>query len=520
MSKYFAKIKTRPGVLTFGFCVAAAVILRLMCGGFAVGSLSGRISQLMDFFRENGYWSALKEPLNGCGPAYQYILVGISAMKINNLALVKLVSVFFDFVLAAGCARCLRDVGADPVRQGVCFGAALLVPTVLLNGSLWGQCDSIWAALTVWSVCCLTEGRSRASMALLATAFSFGPQTVFALPIFLGALLCGRLKLRHLAVFPAVFLAACVPAFLCGQSPADIAGLYLRPFGAAIPANSPSLPGLLSITGPSVPATVIFTAIAAVFALGAAVGARKMFPDGGRLMELCLLLSLGLPFLLPVADVRYFYAAPVFALLCVFIKGAGYLPVFILAELSNLMCYMHIFNLSNRYYGRLAAYLLSEPAAAVLMLCALVLCLTCIFTGLLPSGRRAVTAGAFAAGLAAAILCFAGKPAVTLNGKPVNWSSYAPIARDGDISVPLNEVAAAWGGSVSMEDGCILVTREDRTVRIYPGTDRARINHLTVRLTDTVQSAVPVNVSYRDIESLLGLDCRRDGDDLRFIEHK
>ena len=39
------------------------------------------------------------------------------------------------------------------------FFLTLLLPTVLLNGAFWGQCDSIYGALAVWSLVFALEDR-------------------------------------------------------------------------------------------------------------------------------------------------------------------------------------------------------------------------------------------------------------------------------------------------------------------------------------------------------------------------
>ena len=222
--------KTGTVILTAAL-VAAAVLLRLLCRDYVSGDFTDYVGRWISFFRENGRWAALKEPIGDYNVMYQYILILISYFRGSGLYLVKLVSVAFDFVLAAGCAACLKAMGTDALRRRLCFCAVLLMPTVVLNGAFWGQCDSVYTALAVWSVCFLMCEKNYASMAFLALAFSFKLQTVFVMPVFFMALICRRLRLREILVFPAVLLLTCLPAVLCGKPLADIIGVYLRQTG-------------------------------------------------------------------------------------------------------------------------------------------------------------------------------------------------------------------------------------------------------------------------------------------------
>jgi Gpi18-like mannosyltransferase len=66
-----------------------------------------------------------------------------SYFDFNTLYLIKLLSVFFDI----GACFCLNEnrlpVFTDsPLRKALCFICALALPTVVINGSVWGQCDS------------------------------------------------------------------------------------------------------------------------------------------------------------------------------------------------------------------------------------------------------------------------------------------------------------------------------------------------------------------------------------------
>lgn len=71
-------------------------------------------------------------------------------------------------VLAWGGFRLVRHFAPQsPNRPLLCFCLLLLLPTVILNGAFWGQCDALYGALTLHALACALEGRNRSSLLLL-----------------------------------------------------------------------------------------------------------------------------------------------------------------------------------------------------------------------------------------------------------------------------------------------------------------------------------------------------------------
>ena len=62
------------------------------------------------------------------------------------------------------------------------------------------------------------QKKSARSMILFGMALSFKLQTVFFLPALLPLWLRKDIKLRHLALIPAAYMAMMIPAFLGGKS--------------------------------------------------------------------------------------------------------------------------------------------------------------------------------------------------------------------------------------------------------------------------------------------------------------
>ena len=89
---------------------------------------------------------------------YQYILFLITRLPVPALYAVKAVSFAGDAFLAAAAAKL---AGRDGRGSLVAFGAVLLLPTVVLNGGMFAQCDSLYAACALWGLALALEGRGR-----------------------------------------------------------------------------------------------------------------------------------------------------------------------------------------------------------------------------------------------------------------------------------------------------------------------------------------------------------------------
>ena len=511
--------KTGTVILTAAL-VAAAVLLRLLCRDYVSGDFTDYVGRWISFFRENGRWAALKEPIGDYNVMYQYILILISYFRGSGLYLVKLVSVAFDFVLAAGCAACLKAMGTDALRRRLCFCAVLLMPTVVLNGAFWGQCDSVYTALAVWSVCFLMREKNYASMAFLALAFSFKLQTVFVMPVFFMALICRRLRLREIFVFPAVLLLTCLPAVLCGKPLADIIGVYLRQTGEypLMSMNAPTLARLLRLSDYSPVAEKLLILLAGALVLAAAFGFRKKFTPRA-VPELCLMFSLGVPFLLPHMHERYFYFAAAFGLICAFGAGLRYLPALIFAEAASLICYLRYFGYITGHGSVVTAYLCGCTAVSLFMLAALAVSVFGLLR-LKPMPRTFGAVGAVLAGFLLTVICSVGKPAVFIDGRPVSFETLQPTVDGGDIMIPLQNLVAAWGGNIAYdsETGRVVIEKDGFEAGLVFGSATAELNGRPVELSREFEPSPVTCLPDRDVESLLGLRRERDGVVLRFYE--
>lgn len=302
---------------------ALAFALRYLAFDYETLDYRNFLHPWCEFFRNNGGFKALATPVGNYNIPYLYFLAFFSYLPIRDLYLIKLLSVFFDVLLAWGCALLLGRVTRSVPRRLACYFTVLLLPTVLLNGALWGQCDGVYVALAVLAIYLALADKPVGSMLCITLAFGFKLQAVFVMPIYAVFLMQGKIKWKHLAIFPAAYVLLVLPAVLLGRPFLDTITLYFNQtgsIGSGLNYNSPSIFAIFWQLSEPEPASTIAIAAAFLYTvnlLAAAWVNRRRLTDKA-VIALALLFAIGIPFLLPHMHDRYFYAADILSVVFAF----------------------------------------------------------------------------------------------------------------------------------------------------------------------------------------------------------
>lgn len=361
-------LSERPLTVCALVMTAAALIIRGIYFPAESDDYLSFLAPWTQYFRDNGGFAALGSYPGNYNPPYMYFLAAFSYFDMTELYLIKALSVLFDVLLAWSCAKLLSLFTDSKVRRLAVFLAVLFLPTVTANGAYWAQCDSIYAFFGIYALYLGMRGRGVGAMIFLALCLAFKLQAVFIIPAFFVLLLAGRIKWRHLLVFPAAYAVILLPPVLFGASMWDMLTLYVSQagtVGSAMNYNAPSLTAMFAWSGDTVKSARLLIAAAFILVIAvyaAAVFFRKQLSDR-VIVALALLLAMGIPYLLPHMHDRYFYIAGVLALvLAADDPRFVFIPVF--AELASLHCYY-------AYFERF--YLVQPRIGAELMLFALLL---------------------------------------------------------------------------------------------------------------------------------------------------
>lgn len=356
--------------------IALALLLRVLLLDHVTDDYTTFLSDWAAFFRENGGWAAVALPKGNYTAPYLYFLAAISYLPVFDLYLIKLFSIFFDVVLAWGSCRLVRVLAPETQgRSAAAFCLILLLPTVVLNGAAWSQCDAIYAALCLHGLAAGLEGRPRSSAFLAGLAFACKLQTVFLLPVWAVLWMSRRVRFRDLLCFPAACVLAVLPALLLGKPLGDTLGVYFgqaAEYSAYLTLNAPSLYALLPARTQVDVAAAARLGIAAAFLLVLGVLGwlllRRRNLSRRAIFLSAVVFAIGIPLLLPHMHDRYFFLADVLTLTWACIHPRGLLPAF-LTQLASLGAY-HAYLLLR--------YAFPMGLGALLLLCALLLALAAL----------------------------------------------------------------------------------------------------------------------------------------------
>ena len=369
----FARLE-RPNARTMLFVGATAALLmlaRVAMLDYETADYTTFLGPWTQVFREGGFHT-LAENVGDYNLIYQYILLIISRVPLFDLYLIKWVTVCFDFLLALVMMRASGHLAGRGTAVPV-FLIVLSLPTVLLDGACWAQCDPVYITFVVLSLYALTTDRPYLSAISLSVAFAFKLQTIFFVPVVLLGLIHRRYKARHAAAFFLAYLVTMLPALLAGRPFMDALSVYAnQSVGQSyvrLTYNAPNLylffpmlefassqeyTWMRYVSGVDYKATneyltdalmpalqsaalyacILLTLIAVVYWL---IHYREVTPD--MTLDLALFFAIYRPFVMPKIHDRYFFMAD---MLCVLYaaryRNRRFLPVLVIG--ASLMCYM------------------------------------------------------------------------------------------------------------------------------------------------------------------------------------
>jgi Gpi18-like mannosyltransferase len=335
----------RPTAAEIAFLVAAiaaTLVARFAFSGVESVDYRDYLSPWYDQLKAKGF-SALGEGFANYTPPYLYLLWFATLLPLPKLIAIKLISLLFEYGTAAVAFALLK--AAKPARHVPYAGALafLMLPTVLLNGSFWGQCDSVFTFFTLFAVYFLFKGKPWPAFALLGVAFSFKLQSLLAVSAFCLALFGKKAKPWHLLCLPLAYAVLCAPAAIAGRPLGALALVYLdqaSTFGQ-LTMSAPNLYQWLPPDASYAQFSLAGYALAGFsFSLVLYMGWRKAGPlDAAKSLALAALGAYVLTFTLPQMHERYNYLPDAMLFLAACMRPR-YLPAALVALAVSFCSYM------------------------------------------------------------------------------------------------------------------------------------------------------------------------------------
>jgi Gpi18-like mannosyltransferase len=208
-----------PQTAVLAVLVVAALVLRWSLFDVVSGDYRSFLSSWYAHLASSGGFAGLADEFSNYNTPYLALLAALTYLPVDPLVGIKAISVLFDLVLAFFAYRIVRVVRPDSAwLPTILTGIVLFLPTVVMNGGAWAQCDSIYGSMILASLYFLITRRPWVATVFFGIAFAFKLQVIFFLPVLVLVLILNRGRLRTLLAAPAAFLAMLVPALIAGRS--------------------------------------------------------------------------------------------------------------------------------------------------------------------------------------------------------------------------------------------------------------------------------------------------------------
>jgi Gpi18-like mannosyltransferase len=324
--------------------VIAAAALRMAFLNYETGD-SRIFLSWYEHIASGGGFAALKDiSFANYNVTYLYVLAALSYLPVTPLIGIKIVSAAFDFLLGYFVYRivALRYPGKWwPVLAGA---VTLFLPTVVVNASMWGQADAMYAAFAVGGVYFVLRRRPWLACAFIGVAFALKLQTVFVFPLLLLLVLLRFVPWKALLAIPLVYVVLDIPALIIGTSPSQLISVYVSQTGTfdLLTLNAPNVYQYLGTSVTSSPLRItgiVVTGVLVLTLIGVAWWRRVQLTPT-RIVLAATVSVLLVPFFLPAMHERYFFLADAMTVVAAFYLPRRLWALPVLEQFASFCAYL------------------------------------------------------------------------------------------------------------------------------------------------------------------------------------
>ncbi len=331
-----------------------AVLIRFIFLKFESDDYTIFLHNWFDYLKQNGGLNALRHYPGDYNAPYMTILALLTYLPIKDLYLIKAVSIGFDFLLALACGWLATTCVSKNKKLifVLTYIIMLFVPQVLMNSSMWGQCDSIYATFVVLSLVYLMKEKYTKSFILLGISFAFKFQFIFILPLYLILYFSKKsFSILNFLLVPIMNFVLCLPAIIFGKPIKDCLMVYFNQAGTykdSLVNNFPNIYNILSNSNLDYyKAGIIFTFIVCALLLFYVL-LKKVKWNKEKILGLSILIIVLVTYFLPSMHDRYAYVAEILSfiyLLC-YRKNFSFILILNINALLMYSKYLNYFDIT------------------------------------------------------------------------------------------------------------------------------------------------------------------------------
>lgn len=344
-------IEKHINLIVFSILIILAVGIRYLLLSYESPDYIVFLKPWFESLRESGGLKALANYPGDYNAPYMTIMALLTYIKINPLYTLKAVSIFFDFLLAIITYKLIKEVLSKDKNNKyyamVGTIAMLFLPTILLDGAFWSQCDVIYTTFIVFALYYLYKEKMTKSFIFLGLSFSFKLQFVFILPVYLILYFKKKnFSIINFLIIPLVDVILCIPSIIAGKPILECLLVYANQTQTynSLNLNFPNIYSLINGSEKYLSKLGIVLLVV-IFALVFWYIVKKKIKFN---FESILLLSIWsiviCTFLLPYMHERYMFAADVLSLIYVIIYKRNFLIALGIEFISLVSYTMFLFN--------------------------------------------------------------------------------------------------------------------------------------------------------------------------------
>ena len=209
------KIKNKK-LLIIVSVILVSILIKYCFFSFESGDYKRFLLKWYNILNEEGLMSVV----NGLGnynPPYLILLYLLTFLPGPAIVKIKLLSVIFDILMGLFGYLIVKELSNRKYTY-LSWLVILFLPTVILNGSVWAQCDSIYTTFVLLSLYLLLKEKYSLSFLSLGIAFSFKLQFIFILPLFIILYFVNKkFKIWNFLLIPLGNIIMCTPVLLMGM---------------------------------------------------------------------------------------------------------------------------------------------------------------------------------------------------------------------------------------------------------------------------------------------------------------
>jgi Gpi18-like mannosyltransferase len=353
------RISPGPAFAIGAIVLGASLVARVLSYSTVTSDYTYFIAKWFVALHTNPGLSAFVYPFSDYAPLYLYLLKILTFLPVYSLWSAKTLSLAFDVGLGYLTYRMLKST--TDYSQAVLFMCAVIVfsiPTVVINSSLWGQSDALYALGVLGALYAMMREKPRYVALWFALALAFKLQAIFFLPVILGYFAARREYWLELLWIPVVYVACVVPAWLGGGNFFSLLSTYAHQ-GREYTSLNVSSQSIFAFTDnlhiSQRVQNVLFWAGLLASALVAATVAYVVAHLPRRpsvLLFWSVLCCVAVPYFLPRMHERYFYLADVLSVIyALYSPRRWFIPVLVVT--ASLLAYMPFLSSQVPYFANI-----------------------------------------------------------------------------------------------------------------------------------------------------------------------